>query len=204
MKKSPNKYLITMTISPAKTLRLKLTCAVLFLAGLFMPLWSSWWFALFMGASSAIFVYLMIETQPYAVYTFVFIVGYFKQVLLRRVKSAFSWFKKSKTPALKVDRLTNHASLTYYDPDNGYAEHIFLFRKGCVSNDLIVFTDGDTGKDVTDSIAPYLGPMQNFHGSALSPDDFGFDKIKVFRDGDINLIKTFSRNEPITFEKTRV
>lgn len=183
---------------------LKALAFIMFSAALFNPLFSGW-FALFFGGSFSIFVYLMIETQPHAVYMFVFFVKYFRQRLSKRIRSVIArlaWGSSLKEPTLKVDRTTNHTSLTYYDPNNDFAEHVFMFRKQHVSNDLIIFTDAETGEDVTSIISPYLGPLQNFHGSPLSPDDFGLSIVKVFRDGDVNMMKTFTRLQPFVFVPT--
>jgi hypothetical protein len=69
-----------------------------------------------------------------------------------------------------------------------------LFNERLRSNDLIVFKN-ELDQDITDCLEPYLGPMQNFHGVPLTPADFNHKKIKLFRDGDICLSKTFEEHE---------
>jgi hypothetical protein len=61
-----------------------------------------------------------------------------------------------------------------------------------------VFKD-ENDKDVTNNIERYLGPLQNFHGSPLTPKDLGHEKMSVFREGQINMFRTFEKDEPIAF-----
>lgn len=124
------------------------------------------------------------------------------------------WFSKFKNNVIRILRI-RHISvstalqvqdkfniLSYYDNkmiENKYRKHVFMFNESLRSNDLIIFKD-EFGKDITDCIEPYLGPMQNFHGVPLTPKDFCHKKIIVFRDGSINMFKTFEENESIIFK----
>jgi hypothetical protein len=81
---------------------------------------------------------------------------------------------------------------------NNHKKYIYLFNEKSRSNDLIIFKD-EFNNDITDSIEPFLGPLQNFHGSLLTPADFNHKKLYVFRDGLINVSKTFEEHEPIVF-----
>jgi hypothetical protein len=100
----------------------------------------------------------------------------------------------------KIMKQANNMSvLSYYDVINDKCKkYIFLFSEKARSNDLIIFKD-EFNNDITDFIEPYLGPLQNFHGSLLTPRDFNHKKIYVFRDGSINVSKTFEGDEPIVF-----
>ena len=91
--------------------------------------------------------------------------------------------------------------LSYYDNKmigNNHKKYIYLFNEKSRSNDLIIFKD-EFNNDITDCIEPFLGPLQNFHGSLLTPGDFNRKKVYVFRDGVINVSKTFEEHEPIVF-----
>lgn len=105
-------------------------------------------------------------------------------------------FSPTASPTIQANN-----TLSYYDNKmvgNKYKKYIYLFNEKARSNDLIIFKD-ELNSDITDSIEPYLGPLQNFHGSLLTPADFNHKKIYVFRDGSINISKTFEEDEPIVF-----
>jgi hypothetical protein len=102
---------------------------------------------------------------------------------------------------LRTNNIQSNNTLLYYDSKmvgNKRKKYIFLFNEKARSNDLIIFKD-EFNNDITDFIEPYLGPLQNFHGSLLTPADFNHKKIYVFRDGSINVSKTFQEHEPILF-----
>ncbi|AHL67632.1 hypothetical protein DH26_gp145 [Chloriridovirus anopheles1] len=100
-----------------------------------------------------------------------------------------------KTPQLQLENGFN--SLVYRDcvSENKY---IYLFNHKQRSNDLVIFKD-ESDNDITESMAPYLGPLQDFHGAVLTPGDFKHKKITIFRDGKINCFKTFEEHEPLAF-----
>lgn len=106
------------------------------------------------------------------------------------------------TPTLEYD--DDYSSIVYNDNCSNALktpqskQFVYLFHEKHRSNDLIVFKD-ENDKDVTDDIERYLGPLQNFHGSPLTPKDLGHQKISVFREGQINMVRTFQKDEPITF-----
>jgi hypothetical protein len=100
-----------------------------------------------------------------------------------------------KNNVARLQKTSDHNFLTYRDNDQ---EYCYMFRVEHRSNDLIIFTD-ELDQDVTNLLTPYLGPMQNFHGSSLTPGDFHRKKIKVFRDGKISLMRTFNEDDPIIF-----
>jgi hypothetical protein len=154
------------------------------------------------------FYYLMAETQP----QLVFLIGMVTRYHLNKLYS--KWFKTpldwlnglvssslDKDDRLRLQREDGYSSLIYYDCNGTQTpkKYIYLFKEKERSNDLIIFKDEDEC-DVTAEIEPYLGPMQNFHGSKLTPRDFNHTKLIVFRDGEINLMKTFEEDDIITFE----
>jgi Family of unknown function (DUF5772) len=115
-------------------------------------------------------------------------------------RNAESMIKNTVTNSL-IAESNKRNILLYYDNKiigNNHKKYIYLFNEKSRSNDLIIFKD-EFNNDITDSIEPYLGPLQNFHGSLLTPADFNRKKIYVFRDGLINVSKTFEEHEPIVF-----
>lgn len=69
--------------------------------------------------------------------------------------------------------------VSYEFRDNTYKFRTSLKRG---MSDPIVFLD-ENDKDVSEEIAPYLGPGEDFHSIKYTPHDFGYTKIKVIRDG---------------------
>jgi hypothetical protein len=131
------------------------------------------------------------------------LVKYQIQKIKNKINKWFLWTRSPQNGSLiKPDRFRlqledNFNSLEYFDnrkvgcKDKKY---IYLFNERLRSNDLIVFKN-ELDQDITDCLEPYLGPMQNFHGVPLTPADFNHKKIKLFRDGDICLSKTFEEHE---------
>jgi len=174
----------------------KIFTGMLLLLSFFLPT-NSIWFTLVISTVIGSVYYLLCETQPQLMMVLTIVVKY----QIKKIKSKYGkWF----TPTIKNEQNKNKLQiddnfnfLEYYDT-NGHKKYIFLFNRKLRSNDVIIFKD-EFDQDITDSIEPYLGPMQNFHGVPLTPADFNHKQIKVFRDGDICLSKTFEEMEPITF-----
>jgi hypothetical protein len=144
----------------------------------------------------------MCETQSQAMMIFEMIIKYQIIRLNKWFRKLFT-FKTNKVndsgSAIKLQLDDNFNSLVYDDyirVGNKNKRYIYLFPEKFRSTDLIIFRD-EFDEDITDYIEPYLGPMQNFHGVPLTPADFNFKKIKVFRDGEICLSKTFDGNEAL-------
>jgi len=145
--------------------------------------------------------YLMVESHPQLIFLLNMVIGYHIQRLSQWCKSWLestkSLFNRNINHRIKLELKNGYSSLAYFDPTLN-KQHIFLFKENQRFNDLIIFRD-ENEVDITDYIEPYLGPLQNFHGIPLVPRDFGHKKIKVFRDGEINLSRTFEEDEVIKF-----
>lgn len=141
--------------------------------------------------------YNLCKTQPHLIMVASILIKY-------KINKIIKWWSeltlnfKLRMSVSMLQLNHNFNVLKYYDSKEPNKQFILLFNENLRSNDLIIFKDADDN-DITDEIEPYLGPMQNFHGIPLTPGDFNHKKIKVFRDGDINLLKTFEENEPIKF-----
>ena len=142
--------------------------------------------------------YVLVKTQPRLIIILNMLVRYQINILKKKFYSRFTWplFFENKFSLKRNDK---YVSLKYYDSEKNKS-YVYMFNNNSRSNDLIIFKD-ENGTDITDSIEPYLGPLQNFHGSLLTPFDFNHKKITVLRDGEIDLIKTFEEYEPIIFEQ---
>jgi len=182
---------------------------LMFLSLFFFPL-NSLWFTFALSTIMGLGYYIMVETRPQLTMFFLMLLKYQTESILAKAKK---WFTLNPFGGKKVNIQHNMCivqhttqtdkfnSLVYYDNKmvgNKLKQHIFLFNEKLRSNDLIIFKD-ELDQDITDFIEPYLGPVQNFHGVPLTPGDFNLKKIKVFRDGTINLSKTFEETEPIVF-----
>lgn len=86
-------------------------------------------------------------------------------------------------------------SLTYH---NNGKKFIYLFKTSHASNDLVIVKD-QNNIDVTDMVEPYLGPCLDFHGASLTPSDIGYESLTIFKDGDSEFYKTFTKNEVMHF-----
>lgn len=164
---------------------------------------NSLWFNLSASVAIGCFYYLMIETQPQLMFLFSMIVKYqVNKFYLKWIKTPLntilSFFETQKDKVNLLQEEDEYQSLEYQDCKY-HKKYIYLFNKNLRSNDLIIFKD-ENEDDITDYIEPYLGPLQDFHGSLLTPKDFNHKKISVFRDGEINLSKTFEENDPIVFK----
>lgn len=166
------------------------------------------WFTFFVSTMVGFTYYLLCENQSQLMCVLYIILNH--QVI--RAQSVVTKFKNNVSRILRFRLMQNNTTvlqvqnkiniLSYYDNkmiENKYRKHVFMFNETLRSNDLIIFKN-EFGKDITDCIEPYLGPMQNFHGVPLTPKDFCHKKINVFRDGSINMLKTFEENEPIIFK----
>jgi hypothetical protein len=171
-----------------------LTC-VLFILAFFLPSQS----ILYIPVISTIIgssYYLLCETQP----QFMLLVSIFIKYQLGKFKNKFNrWTLSSiNDNKIRLKKDDNFIFLEYYDIDglNNPKKYIYLFNQKLKSNDLIIFKD-EFDNDITNSIEPYLGPLQDFHGVIFTPNDFNHKKIKIFRDGDICISKVFEENEPL-------
>jgi len=180
----------------------KVVVGLLFVALFFIPT-NTITFAIIASLMIGGTYYLLCETQPQVI-TLIFIVAnhYWRQIY----KKISSWFNVSvdlnkNQIKNKLDLEDNFNSLTFHDSKPPYKKYIYLFNEKYRSNDLVIFKD-EHDNDISDYIEPYLGPMQNFFGSPITPRDFNHKKITVFRDGNINLLKTFEENESICFGTT--
>lgn len=170
-------------------------CILLF----FLPI-NSLWFNLTASILFGCFYYLLHETQPQLMMVISMITAYH----IRKIKNKFYLLFASTlsdddfyTNQNMLQTEDNFNFLEYFDKvGKKPKKYIYLFNKKLRSNDLIIFKD-EYDNDITDSIEPYLGPMQNFHGVPLTPSDFNHKKIKIFRDGDICISKVFEENEPL-------
>jgi hypothetical protein len=145
--------------------------------------------------------YLLCETQPQIMMVISMLIKYQMRHIFKKIHklwlkiTTFLCSKSELQTKLRID--DNFNSLEYYDwlKDKKY---IYLFNENLRSNDLIIFRD-ELNNDITDHIEPYLGPMQDFHGVKLTPGDFNHKKITIFRDGEINLLKTFKEHEAMVW-----
>jgi hypothetical protein len=145
--------------------------------------------------------YLLCETQPQIMMVISMLIKYQMRHIFKKIHklwlkiTTFLCSKSELQTKLRID--DNFNSLEYYDwlKDKKY---IYLFNENLRSNDLIIFRD-ELNNDITDHIEPYLGPMQDFHGVKLTPGDFNHKKITIFRDGEINLLKTFEEHEAMVW-----
>jgi hypothetical protein len=158
------------------------------------------------------FYYILTEEHPYLLWLFNVILKYKWNVYTNRIRNKVvnlfqrtsfdRWGSTSTIEQIKrseSDKSTGYFEgfnfVKYYDRQMD-KHHIMIFKESMRSNDLMIFKD-EMGQDITNFLEPYLGPLQNFHGSDLTPDDFKHERITVFRDGEINVYKTFERYEKI-------
>jgi hypothetical protein len=177
----------------------KIFTVLLVIFAFFLPI-NSLWFNLVISTAIGSGYYLLGETYPQVMMIISVLVKYQIQKIKNKINK---WSRSPQNESLiKSDRFRlqlgdNFNSLEYFDnrkvgcKDKKY---IYLFNERLRSNDLIVFKN-ELDQDITDCLEPYLGPMQNFHGVPLTPADFNHKKIKLFRDGDICLSKTFEEHE---------
>lgn len=170
----------------------KILTLILTILSFFLPS-QSLWFTLSVSTIVGSVYYLLWETQPQIMWLISFAIKYkilkFKNYLKLLIPSKHN----NNVPKLQTE--DNFNFIQYYD-EKEEKKYIYLFNKKYKSNDLIIFKD-EFDQDITDSIEPYLGPMQNFHGTPLTPGDLNHKKITIFRDGDISLSKTFNEHEPM-------
>lgn len=144
--------------------------------------------------------YILCETQP----QFMMIMSIILRYQLNKLKNKYNkWLLSfTKDSKIRLQKDDNFLFLEYYDMNgvNNHKKYIYLFNQKLRSNDVIIFKD-ELDNDITDYIEPYLGPMQNFHGVPLTPNDFNHKKITIFRDGDICMSKTFEQNEPLIMKE---
>lgn len=171
----------------------------LFLLSFFLST-NSLWFTLAMSLTIGSGYFLLCKTQP----QFMMIISILIQYQINKIKFKYNKFILWAKPSLNSDQRIrlqkekNFNFLEYYDTEGlkGHKKYIYLFNEKLRSNDVIIFRD-ENGHDITTSIEPYLGPMQNFHGVPLTPGNFNHKKITIFRDGDICMLKVFEENEPL-------
>ena len=181
----------------------KILASCLFFTSFFLQT-NSIWFVLTISSLIGCSHYLLSETQPQLMMIISVIVTYQKNRIFEKIKRWFAltnmWtiFSPPKDDKVMLQSEDNFSSIVYYENKgkNRLKKYIYLFNEKLRSNDLIIFKD-EYDNDITDDIEPYLGPMQNFHGSILTPADFNHKQIKVFRDGEISLCKTFNQNDAL-------
>lgn len=61
----------------------------------------------------------------------------------------------------------------------------------------VLLVSDNASNDVSDIVLPYLGPIYNWHGLALTPASLGFDKL-IFEMSDGNEL-VFEKKEPLKF-----
>lgn len=63
-----------------------------------------------------------------------------------------------------------------------------------------ILTVKHNGKNITNEISKYLGPMENFHGANATPVKIGYDELEFeYLDDDMNIVtKTFKDREVIS------
>jgi len=178
---------------------IKILVPVLFTTSFFLN--SKIWSYIIISIAVGGIYYVIAETCPRTLFILNMITRYHVHKGFVKCKT---WFIQTKNflisndiKKVQLEEEEGYNSLAYFDPQNN-KKYVFLFNNKLRSNDLIIFKD-ESDVDITDSIEPYLGPLQNFHGTRLTPRDFNHKKIKCFRDGEINLLKTFEENEPILF-----
>lgn len=179
----------------------KIFTGLLFLLSFFLPT-NSILFTLVISTAIGSSYYLLCETQP----QFMMIMSILVKYKINKLKHKYNkwtsffippWGRKLKDSTIRLQKDDNFIFLEYYDNDvNNHKKYIYLFDQKLRSNDVIIFKD-ELDNDITASLEPYLGPMQNFHGVPLTPNDFNHKKIKIFRDGDICMSKTFEENQPL-------
>jgi hypothetical protein len=172
----------------------KIFTGMLFLLSFFLP--TSILFTLVISTAIGSSYYLLCETQPQFMMMISIILKYQVNKLKHKYNKWTSSFTKDSKIRLQKD--DNFIFLEYYDMSgvNNHKKYIYLFDQKLRSNDVIIFKD-ELDNDITSSLEPYLGPMQNFHGVPITPGDFNHKKIKIFRDGDICMSKIFEENEPL-------
>jgi len=173
----------------------KILTVMLFLLSFFLPT-NSILFTLVISTAIGSSYYLLCETQPQFMMMMSILLKYQVNKVKHKYKKQTSSFVKDFK--IRLQKNDNFIFLEYHDIEgvNNHKKYIYLFNQKLRSNDVIIFKD-ELDNDVTASIEPYLGPMQNFHGVPLTPNDFNHKKIKIFRDGDICMSKVFEENEPL-------
>lgn len=177
----------------------KILAGMLFLLAFFLPI-NSILFTLTISIAVGCCYYILFETQPQFIMIVTILLKYHLSKLKHKYNKWTSFFvpDQKKDSKIRLQKDDNFIFLEYYDINgsNSHKKYIYLFDQKLRSNDLIIFKD-ELDNDITASLEPYLGPMQNFHGVPLTPSDFNHKKIKIFRDGDICMSKVFEHNEPL-------
>ncbi len=84
-------------------------------------------------------------------------------------------FNKDKTVKL-INR--NQVEIAYTFRDQEYRIRSRVKRGAKMP---ITILAGDN--DVTNELLPYVGPGEDFHGITYTPEDFGYDRVTIRRDG---------------------
>jgi hypothetical protein len=186
-------------------LRKIFTCIV-FCISIIVPI-NSFWFITSILSLIGSGYFILCETHPQTMLIISILVKYQLRKISRNIEKFVSFSNnlfflsfRSDYSKVRLKLQNNFNSLVYYDVEvrGKDKQYIYLFNEKLRSNDLIIFKD-ESDRDITDYIEPYLGPMQDFHGVPVTPNDFNCKRIKVFRDGEICLFKTFEEYEPIKF-----
>jgi hypothetical protein len=114
-------------------------------------------------------------------------------VLLLFNKFKNAWFTKfdSKYPSAK--KIGKFYLLEYMIENQKYS----LITRLPEMPSLAIVSDGE-GNDLTLEFISYCGPENNFHGSNLTPNDLGFERLTVLFEG---IEKTFERDEILRLDK---
>jgi len=104
----------------------------------------------------------------------------FRGVLLKKKKNTNTYFLHSVTMVLSIEK-----NKFYYVLVDKYPVKILSVK--C------------KGKNVSNEVSKYLGPMENFHGSRVSPNRLGYDELEFeYLDDEMNIISTvFKQNDII-------
>lgn len=187
-----------------KTAVAKMFIGLLVSTAYFLPL-NSLGFNLTVGLIFGSIYYILCKNHSSMMMFICMIVHHQKRQLLKKLNQFWTNMTtfqiKKKKLQFRLQNDDNFNFLEYYDVSKvGSQEkkYIYLFNEKLRSNDLIIFKD-ESNRDITDDLEPYLGPMQDFHGVKLTPADFNHKKITIFRDGELNLLKTFEEFEPMVW-----
>ena len=93
--------------------------------------------------------------------------GYIKHIFRRKIEKWLDVPSISHSPT--------HTTITYQD---GSKEYKVRWKRKTSPSFIHKITD-DKGNDITQDVAPYLGPDHDCHGIALTPKDIGHKAVTV-------------------------
>jgi hypothetical protein len=138
-----------------------------------------------------------IDDMLFVVYIITHLPVYTKKYLFKAYAYACVFkdtLRSSTTPSTTLEHKNEHTlEITYKHHDETYRIPVHI-QKGPKK---LLTAEADK-VDVTDTLAEYLGPSEDFHGRVCTPSDFGWNELVLFlSNGDERVV---ANNEPISLK----